>query len=58
MGSVTVLADDVNAAYDETKGLTSMQSDVGFYANVYKGQTLKGKWKFSQIKKEAEEIEE
>ena len=54
----TVKAADVNAAYDESKGLSSMQSDVGFYANVYKGQTLKGKWQFSEIKKEAEEIEE
>ena len=53
-----VEADNVNAKYDATKGLTSMQSDVGFYANVYAGQTLKGTWEFSEIKKEAEEIEE
>ena len=51
-------AADVNAAYDAEKGLTSMQSDVGFYANVYAGQTLKGTWKLDEIKKEAEEIEE
>ncbi len=56
--SCTVEADDVNAAYDPEKGLTSMQSDVGFYANVYAGQTLKGTWKLDEIKKEAEEIEE
>ena len=55
---VTIKATEVFAPYDATRGLTSMQSDVGFYANVYKGQTLKGKWQFSQIKKEAEEIEE
>ena len=54
----TVLAANVNAPYDSTKGLTSMQSEVGFYANVYAGQTLKGKWELKQIKKEAEEIEE
>ena len=56
--SCTIEAADVNAAYDAEKGLTSMQSDVGFYANVYAGQTLKGTWKLDKIKKEAEEIEE
>ena len=56
--SCTIEAADVNAAYDAEKGLTSMQSDVGFYANVYAGQTLKGTWKLDEIKKEAEEIEE
>ena len=56
--SCTVEVANVNAKYDATKGLTSMQSDVGFYANVYAGQTLKGTWQFSEIKKEAEEIEE
>ena len=54
----TVLAANVNAPYNEEKGLTSMQSDVGFYANVYAGQHLVGSWQFSEIKKEAEEIEE
>ena len=56
--SCTVAAANVNAPYNAEKGLTSMQSDVGFYANVYAGQTLKGTWEFSEIKKEAEEIEE
>ena len=56
--SFTIQPTEVNTTYDATKGLTSMQADVGFYANVYAGQTLKGTWQFSQIKKEAEEIEE
>ncbi len=34
------------------------QTEQGFYATVYGGQTLTGKWEFSAIKKEAEEIEE
>ena len=54
----SIKKDDVNSSYDETKGLTSMQADVGFYANVYAGQTLKGTWKLSEIKAEAEEIVE
>ena len=56
--SLNVPSNFVNAAYNAEKGLTSMQSDVGFYANVYAGQTLKGKWELEQIKAEAEEIEE
>ena len=54
----TVAATDVFNAYDPTKGLKDMQSYMGCYANVYKQQHLSGTWKFSEIKKEAEEIEE
>lgn len=56
--TVNVEKSEVNTTYNTDKGLTSMQADMGFYANVYAGQTLKGTWEFSQIKKEAEEIEE
>ena len=47
-----------NTSIDTTKSLTTWQSDIGCYANVYAGQTLNGKWTFSGIKKEAEEIVE
>ncbi len=57
IGHATVAADDVFMKYDSTKGLTSMQSYMGCYANVYKEQTLEGTWEFLEIKKEAEEIE-
>ena len=58
IGHAVVAADDVFMAYDSTKGLTSMQSYMGCYANVYKKQTLEGTWEFLEIKKETEEIEE
>ena len=59
--TVTVPVADTNAKYEQSatdKKLSNMQTDCGFYANVYAGQTLKGKWELKQIKKEAEEIEE
>ena len=34
------------------------QTEQGFYATVYAGQTLTGEWKFDAIKNEAEEIAE
>ena len=59
--TVTVPVADTNAKYEQSatdKKLSNMQTDCGFYANVYAGQTLKGKWEIKQLKKEAEEIEE
>ena len=47
----------VKAGEEEGK-LTNMQSDIGYYFNVSKQNTLTGKWEFSAIKMEAEEIEE
>ena len=44
-------------AGEEEGKLTNMQSDIGYYFNVAKGNTLTGKWAFSAIKMEAEEIE-
>ena len=58
IASATVASANVFNKYDSKKGLTSMQAYMGCYANVYKKQHLTGTWKFSEIKKEAEEIEE
>ena len=58
LATLTVEKKDVNTTYDTAKGLTSMQAETGFYANVYAGQTLSGTWKFEEIMKEAEEIVE
>ena len=54
--SVTIGKANVNTPFDTATTLP--QTEQGFYATVYAGQTLKGEWKFEQIKKEAEEIEE
>ena len=58
VGKATVDSTDVFMPYNAAEGLTSMQAYMGCYANVYKQQTLTGKWEFSEIKKEAEEITE
>ena len=34
------------------------ETEQGFYATVYAGQTLKGKWQITKLRNEAEEIEE
>nr|MCR4579508.1 hypothetical protein [Treponema sp.] len=54
LASATLSTSKVNTSWT-----TSLpQTEQGFYATVYAGQTLKGNWQFSEIKKEAEEIEE
>ena len=54
--SVTIPTTSVNTPFDTATALP--QTEQGFYATVYAGQTLKGEWKFDAIKQEAEEIEE
>ena len=57
----TVKADNVNNPFvkagEKTGKLTNMQSYIGYYYNVARTNTLTGKWEFSAIKMEAEEIE-
>ena len=52
--TATIAKNNVNTAFTTTLP----ETEQGFYATVYAGQTLKGEWKFDAIKKEAEEIEE
>ena len=54
--SATIGKANVNTPFDTATALP--QTEQGFYATVYAGQTLKGEWKFEQIKQEAEEIVE
>ena len=54
VATVTVPKTSVNNAF--TTALP--QTEQGFYATVYAGQTLKGEWQFAAIRQEAEEIEE
>lgn len=58
--SYTIETTEVNNKINRNSsgGLSNMQADIGFYANVAPGQTLTGKWIFDAIKMEAEEIEE
>ena len=62
LAELTIAADDVSNPFKksgETKGkLSNMQSKIGYYYNVQPKQKLTGSWKFSEIKMEAEEIEE
>jgi len=62
LATVVVAKDQVHKPFvkeGETEGkLDNMQADIGFYANVQKGQTLTGEWVFDAIRMEAEEIEE
>ena len=54
--TATVPVANVNTPFATATSLP--QTEQGFYATVYGGQTLKGEWKFDAIKQEAEEIEE
>ncbi len=55
IATVNISAANVNTAFTAA---ALPQTEQGFYATVYGGQTLKGEWKFDAIKQEAEEIEE
>lgn len=54
----TIEATDVSNKFADDKGLKSMKSDLGFYANVTAGQTLNGTWELKDVAMEAEETAE